>query len=175
MARLPGHDLNPSVEFIKIVVLCVTAAVLYGIVHDQFTARICTEYFTIFHPPVFTTNSPTLLAFGWGIIATWWAGAMIGLPLAIAAQAGTRSRMSAGQLVPYIVRLLLFMALCAIAFGCIGYWWGHMPEGMSNILPASMERRLLADLWAHSASYASGFLGGMVLCVLVWKRRGVMP
>lgn len=61
-------------EFLKIVALCISASVLYGIVHDQITARICVEYFTVFHPPVFATTSPTLLGFGWGVIATWWAG-----------------------------------------------------------------------------------------------------
>ena len=61
-------------EALKIAVTCVIAAVLYGIVHDQFTARICIEYFTIFHPPIFHTQSPTLLGIGWGIVATWWVG-----------------------------------------------------------------------------------------------------
>ena len=158
-------------ESIKIVLFCIVAAVAYGIIHDQFTVRICVEYFTVFHPPVFPTNSPTLLALGWGVIATWWAGAMIGLPLALAARAGSQPRMDAGQLLPYVLRLLFVMGLSAIVFGCIGYWWGHMPEGMSNVVPSSLEHRLLADLWAHTASYASGFLGGMTLCVLIWMRR----
>jgi hypothetical protein len=52
------------VEFLKIVALCIVAAVVYGIVHDQVTARICLEYFTEFHPPVFLTSSPTLLGLG---------------------------------------------------------------------------------------------------------------
>ena len=39
----------------KITFICVMAAVVYGIVHDQFTPRICLEYFTIFHPPIFHT------------------------------------------------------------------------------------------------------------------------
>jgi len=38
----------PSMEALKIAVICVTAAVLYGIIHDQFTARICVEYFNDF-------------------------------------------------------------------------------------------------------------------------------
>jgi hypothetical protein len=59
-----------EMESFKIVLGCVLAAVLYGIVHDQFTARICLEYFTVFHPPVFQTQSPTLLGFEWGVIAT---------------------------------------------------------------------------------------------------------
>jgi hypothetical protein len=33
--------------------------VVYGIVHDQVTARVCVEYFTVGHPPVFQTNSDT--------------------------------------------------------------------------------------------------------------------
>jgi hypothetical protein len=82
--------------------------------------------------------------------------------------------MNARQLIPYIVRLLLLMALSAIIFGCVGYWWGNMPEGMSDVLAPSMAHRLLADLWAHTASYASGFLGGLTLCVLIWTRRGAM-
>jgi len=72
-------------ESLKIVFASIAAAILYGIVHDQFTARICVEYFTVFHPPVFATRSPTLLGIGWGIIATWWVGALLGLVLALVA------------------------------------------------------------------------------------------
>ena len=76
----------------KIVLTCVFAAVLYGIIHDQFTAHICVEYFSVFHPPVFSTTSPALLALGWGVIATWWMGAFLGVLLAIAARAGSRQQ-----------------------------------------------------------------------------------
>jgi len=34
------------VRSVGIVLLCVAAAVVYGIVHDQITARVCVEYFT---------------------------------------------------------------------------------------------------------------------------------
>ena len=80
-------------ESLKIVLVCIAAAVLYGIVHDQFTARACIEYFTVFHPPVFRTQSPTLLGFGWGIIATWWVGAILGVLLALTARAGPRPKL----------------------------------------------------------------------------------
>jgi hypothetical protein len=59
------------VEALKIILLCVLSAITYGILHDQVTARICVEYFTIGHPPMFATDSPTFLALGWGILATW--------------------------------------------------------------------------------------------------------
>ena len=158
-------------EALKIVLACILAAILYGIIHDQFTARICLDYFTEFHPPIFATQSPTLLAFGWGIVATWWAGAIIGLLLAIAARFGSRPKMNLRQLAPLIPRLMLFMAICAVVFGSIGFFWAPLPQIVADSLPASMQRRFLADLWAHNASYGSGFLGSLTLCVIVWLRR----
>ena len=77
-------------QVLAIVALCIGAAVVYGIAHDQITARICVEYFTIGHPPVFATDDPTLLGLGWGVIATWWVGLMLGIFLALAARAGRR-------------------------------------------------------------------------------------
>ena len=61
-----------GVQVTAIILRSVLAAAGYGIIHDQITARICLEYFTIGHTPVFATTSPTLLALGWGVIATWW-------------------------------------------------------------------------------------------------------
>ena len=51
-------------QWITIVLLSVLTCVTYGVVHDQITARICVEYFTIGHPPVFATDDPTLLGLG---------------------------------------------------------------------------------------------------------------
>lgn len=77
-------------DALKIIGLSIVAAILDGVVHDQVTARVCVEYFTIGHPPVFATESPNLLGIGWGIIATWWVGALLGVPLAFAATRGRR-------------------------------------------------------------------------------------
>ena len=46
---------------VKITLLSIVAAVAYGIVHDQITARLCVEYFTVAHPPLIHTSSPTVL------------------------------------------------------------------------------------------------------------------
>lgn len=158
-------------EAIKIVIGCVLAAVLYGIVHDQITARICVEYFTIFHPPLFATQSPALLGVGWGIVATWWAGAIVGLLLLIAARFGSRPQLPARALVPLVLCLMGGMAICALVFGAIGYSWAPIPSDVQEVLPVALQRRFLADWWAHSASYGSGFLGGIALCAFVWVKR----
>jgi hypothetical protein len=70
-------------ESLKIIAVCIAASVLYGIAHDQITARVCLEYLTVLHPPVFQTQSPTLLGIGWGMVATWPVGAAFGILFAI--------------------------------------------------------------------------------------------
>ena len=57
-------------EALKIVAFSVLCAVVFGILHDQVTAHVAVEYFTIAHPLVFPTEEPFWLAIGWGIIAT---------------------------------------------------------------------------------------------------------
>jgi len=109
-------------EAIKIAVVCVAAGAVYGILHDQFTARICLEYFTVFHPDVFHTQSPTLLAIGWGILATWWVSFPLGICLALAARSGSRAKLTLAQIIRPLLALLAFMAVSAMAAGIMGYF-----------------------------------------------------
>ncbi|HVV99432.1 MAG TPA: hypothetical protein VHB77_03765 [Planctomycetaceae bacterium] len=162
---------------IRIVLLCIGAAVLYGIAHDQITARVCVEYFTIGHPPIFGTEDPTLLGIGWGIIATWWVGLLLGIPLAIAARAGSRPKRSARSLIRPLAWLLGISAVCALAAGLTG--WALAQTGdvflfgfLADEIPPEKHAAFLADAWAHSASYLVGGVGGIVLMILVWRSRG---
>jgi len=166
------------VESLKICLISIVAAILYGVIHDQITARVCVEYFTVFHPPVFVTQSPTLLAFGWGVIATWWVGAFLGVLLAIASRAGSRPKLSAMSLFTPIGKLLGVMAGCALFGGVLGFVLARHnvvspPQWVSNSLPPAAHARFMADWWAHSTSYAVGCFGGIVLCVSQYRRRAI--
>jgi hypothetical protein len=163
-------------ESLKIIAVCILAAILYGIVFDQFTTRICLEYFTVFHPPIFPTRSPTLLAFGWGIIATWWVGAFLGVLLAIAARAGSRPKLTAASLLPLIGEFLLIVYVCALVAGITGFVLARKdlafaPSWIESRLSLSSQHRFVADFWAHCMSYASGFVGGIFLCLRAYRRR----
>lgn len=163
--------------FIKIVGMSIIAAVLYGIAHDQITARICVEYFTIGHPPIFGTDDPTLLGLGWGIIATWWVGLLLGIPLAIVSRAGLRPKRNVSTLVRPVVTLLAIMGSGAVIAGALGGLLGSIGAvflvgDIAEAVPVDRHVAFLIDLWAHSASYLIGFVGGVVMMVRVWRSRG---
>lgn len=84
---------------------------------------------TIGHPPI-------LLGIGWGIVATWWVGLLLGVPLAGVARAGSRSKRSIGSLVRPVVGLLAVMAMMAIVAGVLGWLLaksgGGVPGGIAG-------------------------------------------
>jgi hypothetical protein len=171
-----------GMHFPGIVLFCVCAAVAYGIAHDMVTARVCVEYFTIGHAPIFGTDDPTILALGWGFLATWWVGAILGVALAIAAREGSRPPRTLASLVRPVVLLMLVTGVFALVAGVIG-WTTASRGGMVMLpplhpaqdLPPETRAAFLANLWAHNASYLVGFVGGVVVCVRVWRSRGRLP
>jgi hypothetical protein len=179
MVHTRGSSLD-AIETLKIVLVCVVAAIIYGIIHDQITAHLCIEYFTVFHPPVFATHSAKLLGLGWGIIATWWVGLFLGMWLAFAARSGSRPKLSAAEMVQPIAKLLLVMASCALLAGFTGFVLASRgvivePDWMVPALAPSSYAGFIADSCAHDVSYATGFLGGAVLCVLQYRKRVRSP
>ncbi|MBI1249647.1 hypothetical protein GC197_17620 [bacterium] len=156
-----------------IVLLAIVAAVTYGVIHDQVTARICVEYFTIGHKPILGgTENPTVLGFAWGFLATWWVGAMLGIPLAFVCQTGSMAKKSARDLIrPLLVLMAATGGLAALA-GLVGYLLASsgaivLSGGWQNLIPADHQVGFLTDLWIHNVSYAGGFLGGTILMVWV--------
>ncbi|HVZ39555.1 MAG TPA: hypothetical protein VHI13_09785 [Candidatus Kapabacteria bacterium] len=161
---------------LRIILLAVSAAVIYGIVHDQVTARVCVEYFTIGHPIIIPTYSPTILGLFWGIFATWWVGLPLGALLAAAARIGPEPKLEARDLVVPVVVLCSIMLAGALCSGIAGYLLAEngaisMPAPYSFRVPSDRHAVFLADLFAHNASYLVGCIGGLVLAVVVWMRR----
>jgi hypothetical protein len=159
-----------------IVVLTIVGAVVYGIFHDEITARICVEYFTIGHPPVFGTDDPTLLGLGWGVIATWWVGLILGVLLAGSAQVGDWPPVGVGKLYGPLAVTLLCVGVVAALAGVVGHvaaarGWVYLVGPVVERLPADRHVAFLTDLWTHLASYIGGGIGGIILCAWVLVRR----
>lgn len=164
-------------QAVLIIGLAIVASVIYGVIHDQITARICVEYFTIGHMPILGgIENPTLLGFAWGFLATWWVGAMLGIPLAFVCQTGSMVKKSARDLVVPLFVLMVASGCLATVAGVVGYNLASAGQvwlvgRMFDAVPPEKHVAFLTDLWIHSASYAGGFLGGIVLMIwVVWDR-----
>lgn len=86
-------------------------AIAFGIAHDLVTANICVEYFTIGHPKVIESQNPIFLALVWGILATWWVGAILGILILIFNSVGKAPKVSFLIIKRYVIRLLLICLL----------------------------------------------------------------
>lgn len=155
-------------------VLSILAAVSYGVVHDQVTVRVYLEYFSLGHEPVFETTDPTLLALGFGTLASWWLGLLLAVPLLLAARVGSRPKLGWRDLLKPIAILLLMIGFTAFIAGLVGFGMGR--TGLGSLLeatparvPQSMQARYLADAFAHTTAYAVGVLEGGLVCL--WTLR----
>lgn len=166
-------------RFFGIVLLAVFAAVGYGIAHDLVTVRVSLEYFTVGHPSVFNTTSPTLLALGWGVLATWWVALSLGFLLAAVSQNGRRHPpLGTRTVVGLIVRLLAVMALAALLSGALGFVLAsrdllELPPDVASAVRESRHDRFIAARWAHGASYVVGIAGGLIIIAVAWQMRRV--
>lgn len=165
-------------QFLGIIGVCVLAAVGYGILHDQITARVCVEYFTVGHARLIDSDDPTVLGLFWGVWATWWAGLLLGVPLAMAARVGARPKRTVGSLRKPVLLLLGLMAAFALVAGVTGYALGTtgtvvLPAELKNNekLPAAKWPGFQACVFAHQMSYNVGFVGGGMTIAWVWVSR----
>jgi hypothetical protein len=166
------------IQMATIVGLCIFMAVAYGIVHDQVTARLCVEYFTVAHPPMFATTSPTMLGICWGIAATFGVGALLGMLLALVSQSGDVLAVPTLTLLRSILVLLAVTAISASLAGIAGFLLSchsivSIPAEFAETIPREQHDRFMAVWFAHGASYLVGLLGGSFLIVRIWLARGM--
>ena len=164
---------------LAIILVSILAAIIYGIIQDNITARICVEYFSVFHPHVIDSTSPTALAFAWGVLATWWVGLGLGIPLAIAARAGRWPKLTARQLILPLATVMLLTGLAAFFAGM--QVWATSDEvprdpadafhWMAGKLPTEKHMNFWIDLAAHQAAYAAGAIGGILLWTWTLLKR----
>jgi hypothetical protein len=161
----------------KIVLLGAIAAVAYGIAHDQITARLCIEYFTIAHPPLFHTASPTVLGICWGIAATIGVGALLGALLALVCESPGLPPLPLRRVLNSILGLLAATAISAVLAGLVGFELSRravlgLPAALAAAVPPGRHDRFMAVWFAHATSYLVGVIGGSLVILRIWRQRG---
>ncbi|MFN0195332.1 MAG: hypothetical protein ACKVT0_01195 [Planctomycetaceae bacterium] len=171
-----SSDFVERLHEVAILMMTVLAAIIYGVIHDQITVRICLEYFTMFHDLPFESDSPTVIALLMGILATWWVGLPLGVGLMLASRAGSLPKRSAMSLIRPLAVLLVLMGIGTVIAGFAGYHFASTgqvvpPGDFAQIILKSRHPVFVADYWAHNASYLGGVIGGLGLIFwVVWSR-----
>ena len=159
-----------------IILLCMGTAILFGIVHNQFTVRISLEYFTIGHRALISSTSPTLMGIAWGVHPNWWVGLGLGVLLAITGKAGKWPKRSAMSFVKPLLLLFLISGIASAAAGILGHRLAGsgvlgLYEPLSSAVPASGHAAYISALWMHTASYTAASMGGLIISLLVFTGR----
>ncbi|MDJ0974106.1 MAG: hypothetical protein QNJ98_06570 [Planctomycetota bacterium] len=163
---------------LRIILLTMVCAVAYGLVHNQITIRLSYEYFTVAHPRWIDTDDPTVLALFWGVIATWWAGAIGGVVLALACRAGSLPTLDARALVRPLATALVVMGACAFAAALLGALVlpvsladALFPSEVLSEVPVAQHKGLLTAGAAHNASYLVGAICVVWIAIRCRRRR----
>ncbi len=163
-------------EPVKIVLFSTGCAIGYGILHDQVTAHVCVEYFTIGHPTIVPTTDPTLLALVWGVVATWWVGLPLGVLAALVARIGRWPTLTLHDVRRPILVVLLGMGITSILAWVVGYLIAQgigvlLPQPLAYEVPRAKYALFIADWWAHENAYSVGTIGGLCACAWLWEAR----
>lgn len=166
------------VESFKIVMMSVVAAIAYGIWHAQIAGYFCYGYYEYLILPGFSPPAiyPTLLV-TWGVISSWWVGLILGVMLAITAQAGPWPTWPAKACVIPIIIIIAFTAVSAILSGTVAYCLEaqgytdqyHLiphPMLMSGYIP-----EYVGVDYSIDAAYYIGGLSGLVIVANVIRMR----
>ncbi len=151
---------------------------LYGVVHDQLTYSISSEYFTKFkyeqfgfEPAWFGGHRPTVAVIGF--LATWWVGLFSGLVFGLLGLVAV----SETALVKTLLRAVRIAFGTTIAAGVVGYFYGRLvlvKTGVTWYLPDNLQHP--ADFIAvgsiHNFGYCGGLLGLLGGVVYILRHRG---
>jgi hypothetical protein len=134
---------------LRVVAGCVAAMIGYGALQDQFSARLCPEYFTVAHRPIAGLTDPTLLGLAWGFLGGWWGGLLLGLGMAAAARAGSAPPTPTREIVRPLAALFVGIGTVS-ALTCVGSLYNadllgvSVGEPWATAVPAERHRALVA-------------------------------
>lgn len=151
-------------DFITIVLGTTLLSCALGIAVDLVTANVSVEYFTVHHPKVVDSQSPWVMALVWGIGASWWAGSILGIFLAIVHQR-LRFRLKPKRVLRMvtIACIAIWVTMMVILLGVYGVG-GLVPE-LSRRPTFEQDRRLMAVALAHLGEYAFAVIAMILVAI----------
>ena len=175
-------------SYFALIILTPIIAGIYGILHDQITYTISSEYFTNFkfiqfNIGYFFTESKRFAVGLVGFLATWWVGIPIGIILGLQ---GIKS-LDSKQYIKQKIKAIRIVFITAIIFGFIGYisfliyiyFMGDWPINIGGRIsnPELAEafsqikniRNFLSVGFIHNFSYFGGAAGLLIASIFQYR------
>lgn len=159
--------------FLAYILLAIFAAGLFGVIHDQISYTVSSEYYTKFKFHQFNLPDAAvperIRAAQVGFLASWWMGVPLGVFAGIAGFIHrTEAQMRRALLLslPLVVCFVLVFALGGLAYGV--FQTSHFDRGTYRglYIPAGLEhpRAFLCVAYMHNSAY----IGGILAIPLAW-------
>lgn len=162
----------------RAMLLGIAVLVGYAVGQDQVSARLCPEYFTVFHNPIPGVTDPTLLGMAWGFLGAWWGGAILGYTAGIAATSGSHPPMPIRDLIRPLMVLVAGVGFVSALTGAVTYRHAEffairLDPRFEAQVPADRARMLFVVANYHLAGYIAAGVGSVGLCVWIARQRAV--
>lgn len=171
------HSMRAFGIFSATIFCCILFAGVYGIVHDQLTFSLSSEYFTKykyqqfgFEPEDFGGDRMTVAVIGF--FATWWTGLIIGFFLGLAGFIyNTYAEMKKG-----IINGLVVVFVVTVFFGIAGFIRGKFflsSHAMDDFMPGEVTDKASFVLVGsiHNYSYIGGAVGLILGIMYMFRLR----
>ena len=150
----------------------------YAMLQDQVSARLCPEYFTVFHNPLPGLTNPTLVGIVWGFVGSCWGGAIMGYAVGLAGTLGPRQSLTVRQLVIPMLLLTGAIAVVTVITGLTAYRHAVMFDirldpVIDPDVPFQRHHELFTVACYHLAAYVTAVVGTVILCIAVARCRKV--
>ena len=161
---------------LRAMLLGIVMMVGYAVLQDQVSARLCPEYFTVFHNPIPGLTDPTLVGMVWGFVGSCWGGAIMGYAAGLAATLGPRPPLTVRQLVIPMLLLMGAIALVTLIAGLTAYRHAAMfnirldPVVLED-MPIERHHYLFTVACYHLAAYVTAVIGTVIMCVAIGRSR----
>lgn len=159
--------------------LSVAGTVGYALIQDQFSVRLCLEYFTVAHPRLEgIPQTELMMGLVWPVLGSLGGALIGGMSLACCCHLGTHPPLPLKKAGVLVLAVVVLMALTTITSGAVGYTrasTGVIPveETLGYDIPAEKHHGFWTVAYAHLGTYTAGISGGIIACfvALFWRSR----
>ena len=142
---------------------------VYAVLHDQYIVRIDPEHFTAYHKPLWTIESPALLAAVHAFLASIGPGFLLGIACAVAGWMGSLPRIPDR----FVKRGVLVVIAGAEIAGLLSGWWVFSTGTSfypSFIFPEETLSLVITQTIQVTCYLASTIFSIALVCSILWKR-----